>query len=103
MDSTVPVDYKVKPKESEKRNKFLDVTKKPQKTMENEDDIDINCNWRSQYSLQRTGKGTGGFENKGTSGNQPNTALVRSVWILRRVLEAWGHLLSLRLPWETLY
>ena len=30
------------------------------------------------------------------------TALLRSASILRRVLETWGDLLSLKFPWETI-
>ena len=30
------------------------------------------------------------------------TALLRTAWILRRVLETWGDLLSLRLQWKTI-
>ena len=30
------------------------------------------------------------------------TALLRSTWILRRVLETWGDLLSLKLKWKTI-
>ena len=30
----------------------------------------------------------------------PTTALLRSAWILRKVLETWGDLLSFRLQWK---
>ena len=32
----------------------------------------------------------------------PTTALLRTARILRRVLETWGDLLSLRLQWKTI-
>ena len=30
------------------------------------------------------------------------TALLRTAWILKRVLETWGDLLSLKLQWKTI-
>ena len=64
------------------------------KTVEHDRDGDTNCNWGSRYSHQRIGKGTGWTENKNTREDHPND---RSARILRRVLETWGDLLSLRL------
>ena len=45
MDLAVPAGHKVKLKESEKRDKFLDRTRELKKTMEHESDGDTNCNW----------------------------------------------------------
>ena len=45
--------------------------------MEHESDGDTNCNWCSWYSQQRIGKGTGGLENKRTSGDHPNYNIIK--------------------------
>ena len=39
--------------------------------MKHESDGDTNCNWCSGYSHQRIDSGTGGLENKRTSGDHP--------------------------------
>ena len=44
MEYTVPAHHRVKIKESEKRDKYLDLARE-QKTMEKESDSDINCSW----------------------------------------------------------
>ena len=45
MDYVVPVDNKVKIKESEKRVKYQDLARELKKTMDQEGDGDITCNW----------------------------------------------------------
>ena len=44
MNFAVPADNRVKLKESEKRDKNLDLAWEEKKTMENESDGDTNCN-----------------------------------------------------------
>ena len=46
------------------------------KTMENENDDDINCDWCTWYSHQRIDIGTGGCGSKKTSGDHPNYSIV---------------------------
>ena len=65
----------------------MERAKELKKTMEHENDGDINCNCGVRYSHQRIVTGTGGLENKRTSGNIQTTAWLRSDRILRRVLE----------------
>ena len=55
-------DDKVKLKESEKRDKYLDLARELKKTMACESD-DANCKWRSQYSHESIVIGTGGLGN----------------------------------------
>ena len=43
MDFAVPADHGVKLKESEKREKYLDLTRELKKTMEHKSDGDTNC------------------------------------------------------------
>ena len=48
-----PADLRVKLKESEKKNKYLDLAWELKKTVEHEIDDYTNCNWCSWYSDQR--------------------------------------------------
>ena len=47
VDFAIPADHRVKLKENEKKNKYLDIAKELKKTMEHESDIYTNCNWCS--------------------------------------------------------
>ena len=76
VDFAVPADHRVKLKESEKRDEYLDLARELKKTMEHESDGDINCKWRARYSHQRIGTETRGLGNKRTSGDQPNYSIV---------------------------
>ena len=66
MDFVVPADPRVKLKESEKRNKYLDLARERKK--KHEGDGDTNCNWYARYSHKRFGTGTGGLGKKRISG-----------------------------------
>ena len=72
----VPADHRVKPKESEKKDKYLNLARELKKTMEQESDSDINCKWCVRYSQQRIGKGTGGLVNKRTNRHNPNYSII---------------------------
>ena len=70
VDFAVPADYRVKLKESEKKDKYLDLVKQLKKknkkkttTAEHERDVYTNCNWCSWYSHQKINKETGGAGN----------------------------------------
>ena len=45
VDFTVPADHRIKLKECEKKNKYLDLARELKKTMEREIDNFTNCNW----------------------------------------------------------
>ena len=45
-----PADYGVKLKESEKRDKYLDLARERKTTLEHESFGDNNCNWHAGYS-----------------------------------------------------
>ena len=45
VDFAIPADHMVKLKESEMRDKYLDLARELKKTMEHESDSDTNCNW----------------------------------------------------------
>ena len=44
-DFAVPVDYRIKLKECEKKDKYLDLAREWKKTVEHADDNYTNCNW----------------------------------------------------------
>ena len=77
MDLAVPADHRIKLKESEKRDKYLDLARElKKKTMEHESGGDTNCNWRTRYSHQSISAGSGGLGNKKKSGGHPNYSIV---------------------------
>ena len=45
VDFAVPADHRIKLKECEKKDKFLDLARELKKTMEHEGDHYTNCNW----------------------------------------------------------
>ena len=86
---------------SKMRDKYLDLAWELKKPMEHESDI--NCNLCTWDNPQRIGKK--GLKGLGISGQVETiqiTALFRSARILRRILETWGDLLSLKLEWKTI-
>ena len=50
MDFAVLADHRVKLKESEKKDKYLDLTWELKKIVEHESDVYTNYNWCSWYS-----------------------------------------------------
>ena len=63
MNFAVPADHRIKLKESEKKDKYLDLAWELKKTVEHEIDDLTNCKWCSWYSHQRIGTRTEGFGN----------------------------------------
>ena len=96
-------DHKVKSKESEKKDKYLDVARKLKKT---------NKLWNMKETVKPIVIGvlstvTKGLiqeledlEIRGPIDATQTTALLRSARILGSVQETWGDLLSLKLHWE---
>ena len=68
MDFAVPADQKVKLKESEKGDKYLDHTILD-KTFEHKTDRDTNYNWPARYNHQKFGTRSGKLGNERTSGD----------------------------------
>ena len=77
MDFVIPADHRVKVKESENRDKYLDLARKLKKTMEHESDGDTNSNWCTRNSRQRMDKRTGEHGNKRTNENLPNDSIIK--------------------------
>ena len=49
MNFAVPADFRLKLKESEKKDLYLDLARGRKKTMEYESEADTNCNWGALY------------------------------------------------------
>ena len=102
VDFAVPVDHRIKLKECEKKDKYLDLARELKKL------------WNMQVTIIPIVNGAFGTVSKGllkeledleVGGREETiqtTALLRTARILRRVLGTWGDLLSLRLPWKTI-
>ena len=74
-NNAVPVDHRVKLKECEKRDKYLDLWEL-KITVQHESDDYTNCNWCSWYCHQRIGTRAGELGNNGTGGDNPNYCIV---------------------------
>ena len=87
VDFDILADHRVKLKESEKRDKYLDLVRElEKKPMEYKSDRDTNCGWYSRYSHQCLVQGLKDFEIRGWIETILTTALLKSARILRRVL-----------------
>ena len=102
VDLTVPADNRVKLKESEKKDKYLDFARELKKLW----------NLKVMFISIVIGalttvtegliKASEDLEMRGRLETTRTTALLISARILRRVLETWGDLLSLKLQWKTI-
>ena len=102
VDFAVPAHHRIKLKEYEKKDKYLDLARELKKL------------WNMQETIIPIVIGAFGTVTKGLLKGQEDlevggrvetiqmTALLRTARILRRVLETWGDLLSLRLQWKTI-
>ena len=102
VNLAVSADHRIKLKECEKKDKYLDLARELKKL------------WNMQVTIIPIVIGEFGTVTKGLLkgledlevGRQvetiQTTALLRIVRVLRRVLETWGDLLSLRLQWKTI-
>ena len=84
LDFALPAKHRVKLKEIETRDKYLDLVRGLKK-YESDGNTNYNCyTWRN---LQRLVKGQGDLEIRGQVETIQTTALLKSAKILRRVLE----------------
>ena len=79
VNFAVTADHRVKLKEREKRDKYLDLAIEL-KTIEHEGDGNTNCNWCTWNNPQRIGKGTWTLGNKRTRGNHPDNSIIKIIW-----------------------
>ena len=102
MDFAVPADHRIKLKECEKKDKYLDLLRELKKL------------WNMLVSIipivigafgtvtKGLLKGLEDLEVGGRVETIQTTTLLRTARILRRILETWGDLLSLNLQWKTI-
>ena len=102
VDFAVPADHRIKLKECEKKDKYLDLARELKKL------------WNMQVTIKPIVIGAFGTVTKvllkgledleigGRVETIQTTTLLRTARILRRVQETWGDLLSLRLQWKTI-
>ena len=102
VDFAVPANHRIKLKECEKKDKYLDLARELKKL------------WNMQVTIMPIVIGTFGTVDKrllkGLEDLEvgrrvetiQSTALLRTARILRRVLKTWGDLLSLKLQWKTI-
>ena len=102
VDFAVPADHRIKLKECEKRDKYLDLS------------IELKKLWNMKVTIIPIVIGAFGTVTKGLLKGLEDlevgdrvetiqkTVLLKMAWILRRVRETWGDLLSLKLLWKTI-
>ena len=102
VDFAVPADYRIKLKESEMKDKYLDLVREIKKL------------WNMKVKIMPIVIGAFGAITKGLLKGLEDlevgwrvetiqtTTLLRTARILRRVLETWGDLHSLKLQWKTI-
>ena len=74
MAFAASVDYGLKIKESEKKNKYLDLARELKKVMEHEGNVDTNFNWYARNDPQRLDKGIR-VRNRRTNRNHQNYSI----------------------------
>ena len=101
VDLAVSADHRINLKESEKKDKYLDLARELKKL------------WNMKVTIMPIVigalgtipkgllKGLEDLEIVGRVETIQTTALLRMARILRRILETWGDLLSLKLQWKT--
>ena len=102
-DFAVLADHWVKLKESEKKNKYLDLAREQKKKQKNMKVTVIPVVVSAPGTIIKgLVQGLEDLEIRGRVETIQTTALLRSARIPRRVLETWEDLLSLKLQWEAI-
>ena len=105
VDFAVPADHRIKLKECEKKDKYLDLARELKKLRNMKVTIVPIVIGAIGTITKGLFKGLDDFEVGGRVESIQMTALLRMAGILRRVLETWGYLLKnhqLTLMWKTL-
>ena len=100
-DFAVPADHRINLKESDKKDKYLDLARELKKLW----NMKVTIVPIVIYTLGTVTKGllkVLDLEIGGRIETIQMTASLRTARILRRVLETWGDLLSLKLQWKTI-
>ena len=101
VDFDVPADYRIKLKECEKKDKYLDLARELKKLWNMKVSIVPIVIGAFSTVTEWLLKGLEDLEVGGQVETIQTTALLKTARILRRVLETWGDLLSLKLQWKT--
>ena len=102
VDFAVPADHRINLKESEKMDKYFDLARELKKLWNMKVKIVPIVIGALGTVTKGLLKGLEDFEVSGRVETIQTTALLRTARILRRVLETWGDLLSLKLQWKTI-
>ena len=102
VDFAVRADHRIKLKECEKKDKYLDLARELKKLWNMKVTIIPIVIGAFGTLTKALLKGLEHLEVVGRVETIQTTALLRMTRILRRVLETWGHLLSLKLQWKTI-
>ena len=102
VDFAVPADHRVKLKECEKKDKYLHLARELKKLWNMKVTIVPIVIGAFETVTKGLLKGLEDLEVGGRVETIQTTASLRMARILRRVLETWGDLLSLRLQWKTI-
>ena len=102
VDFAVPADYRINLKESEKKDKYLDLASELKKLWNMKVEIVPVVIGALGTITKGLLKGLEDLEVGGRVETIQTTALLRPARILRWVLETWGDLLSLKLQWKTI-
>ena len=102
VDFAVPADYRIKLKESEKKNKYFDLARELKK-LSNMKGTTIPIVIGAFCAVTKgLLKGLEDLKVRGRVELIQTITLLRTARILRRVLETWRDLLSLKLQWKTI-
>ena len=103
VDFAVPADHRIKLKECEKKDKYLDLTRGLKKKKQWNMKVTIIPIVIGVFGTVSKGlvKGLEDMEAGGRVETIQTTLLLSTARILRRLLETWGDLLSLKLQWKT--
>ena len=102
VDFVVPADHRIKLKECEKKNTYFDLARELKKLWNMK--VTIVSIVIDAFGTVTKGllKGLEDLEVGGRVETIQMTALLRTARILRKVLETWGDLLSLKHQWKTI-
>ena len=101
-DFSVPANHGVKLKKCEKRDKYLDLARELKKLLKTKGTFIPNVTGALGTVTKWFIEVLEDLEIREPVQTAQTTALLRSARILRRVLETWGNLLSLKLQWKTI-
>ena len=102
IDFAIPADHRIKLKEWEKKDKYLDLARELKKLWDMKVTIEPIVIGAFGTVTEGLLKGLEDLEVGGQGETIQTTALLKTAKILRRVLKTWGDLLLLKLPWKTI-